>query len=166
MVQNVNLTVVKTSPVVNASVGDLINFTIVVTNNGLSNATCVNVTDLLPAGMQFINAGGNITGFRVTNETLTNGSAKVIWHIDKIINGTGVKLWILVNLTKDGNFTNIAFAVSNENKTNVTNSTNITVKHVVNLVINKTVDKTNVSVGDEVVFTITVINKGPSNATA
>ena len=33
---NVNLTVVKTSPVVNASVGDLINFTIVVTNNGLS----------------------------------------------------------------------------------------------------------------------------------
>ena len=162
---NVNLTVVKTSPVVNASVGDLINFTIVVTNNGLSNATGVNVTDLLPAGMQFINAGGNITGFRVTNETLTNGSAKVIWHIDKIINGTGVKLWILVNLTKDGNFTNIAFAVSNENKTNVTNSTNITVKHVVNLVINKTVDKTNVSVGDEVVFTITVINKGPSNAT-
>ena len=159
------LEVVKTAENATAHVGDLVNFTIVVTNKGLSNATGVNVTDLLPSGMQFINAGGNITGFRVTNETLTNGSVKVIWHIDKIINGTSVKLRILVNLTKDGNFTNVAFAVSNENKTNVTNSTNITVKPVVNILINKTVDKTNVSVGDEVVFTITVENKGPSNAT-
>ena len=35
---------------------------------------------------------------------------------------------------------------------------------VVDLKINKTVDKTNVSVGDEVVYTITVTNLGPSNA--
>lgn len=161
----VNLTVVKSSQNKTANVGDMVNFTITVTNNGLSNATDVNVTDLLPAGMAFVKAGGNVTIASITNTTLSNGTTKVIWNIAKIMNGTSVKLWIQVNLTTNGTFTNIAFANSNENTTNSTNTTNITVKPVVDLVINKTVNNTEVLVGDIVEYTITVKNNGPSNAT-
>ena len=145
--------------------GDLANFTIIVTNNGLSNATQVNVTDLLPAGLVFVKAGGNVTIASITNTTLSNGTTKVVWNIAKILNGTSIKLWIQVNLTTNGTFTNVAFANSNENTTNSTNSTNITVKPVIDLVINKTVNKTDVQVGDTVTYTITVKNNGPSNAT-
>jgi len=161
----VNLTVVKTTENSTANVGDLANFTIIVTNNGLSNATQVNVTDLLPAGLVFVKAGGNVTIASITNTTLSNGTTKVVWNIAKILNGTSIKLWIQVNLTTNGTFTNVAFANSNENTTNSTNSTNITVKPVIDLVINKTVNKTDVQVGDTVTYTITVKNNGPSNAT-
>ena len=160
----VNLTIVKTSAVVNASVGDLVNFTIVVTNNGLSNATGVNVTDVLPYAMAFMDAS-NRTEYNVYNRIFANGTGMVTWHIPLIANGTSVTLWILVNLTTNGTFTNVAFAVSNENRTNVTNGTNITVEPAVDIAINKTVNVTNVLVNDLVKYTITVTNRGPSNAT-
>ena len=153
----VNLTVVKYSDVIgNASVGDLINFTIVVTNYGPSNATVVNITDELNSAFEFVNASGNAKA---------DGNNVVKWIIPKIESGNSTSVWVQVRVKANGTFTNVAVVKSMENSTPSENGTNITVKQVVNLVVNKTVNVTNVIVGDLVRFTINVTNNGPSNAT-
>jgi uncharacterized repeat protein (TIGR01451 family) len=160
----VSLEVVKTADNATAYVGDMVNFTITVTNTGLSNATGVSVTDLLPSGMEYVDSGSDV-GIRGVEDTLANGSKVVVWSIPLIGNSTNVTLWLQVRLTANGTFTNVALADSNENRTNATNGTDVTVRPVVNLSINKTVDKTNVTIGDTITYTITVKNNGPSNAT-
>ena len=50
----VNLTVVKTVDVAVVDVNGEVVFTINVTNNGPSNATGVRVTDVVPAGFEFV----------------------------------------------------------------------------------------------------------------
>ena len=165
VIPDVKLTLIKTVNVTNASVNDIVNFTITVYNTGLSNATNVNVTDLLPDGLVYVDSGSNITGVIGVNDTLANGTKVVNWTIPKLNNGTSVSLWVTVIVTTNGTFTNVAFTYADENTTNKTNETNITVIPVVDLVINKTVNKTLVNVSDIVEFTITVTNRGPSNAT-
>ena len=152
----VNLTVIKSSDVVgNASVGDLVNYTITVTNNGPSNATMVNITDKLDDTFEFINASGGVSPV----------DGVITWNISKIVNGTSVSVWVQVRVTMNGTFTNVAVVKAKENDTEFNNETNITVDPVVNLAVNKTVNATNVIVGDLVEFTINVTNNGPSNAT-
>ena len=159
---NVNLTIIKIANISNVKVDDIVNFTITVYNNGLSNATNVNITDLLPDELVYVNSGGIVTG---TPDVLDNGTKIVKWTIPVLYNGTNASVWVTVNVTAIGTFTNVAFANSDENDTNKTNETNISAKPAVDLVINKTVNQTLVNVSDVVEFTITVTNRGPSNAT-
>ncbi|MBQ9026247.1 MAG: DUF11 domain-containing protein, partial [Methanobrevibacter sp.] len=161
----VNLTVVKVSNLTgNASVGDLVRFNITVTNRGPSNATGVNVTDSLPVGLVYISSGCNVTGIVGVNST-KDGKGSVFWDIGRINAGESVLVWVVVNVTTNGTFRNVAVVRSNENSTPSDNGTNISVDPVVNLNVNKTVNATNVIVGDLVKFTINVTNNGPSNAT-
>jgi len=71
---------------------------------------------------------------------------------------------VTVNVTAKGKFNNTAAAVCDQNKTITNNSTNITVRQVI-LDITKTASPSDVLVGDNVTFTITVTNKGDANAT-
>ncbi|MBO6274995.1 MAG: DUF11 domain-containing protein, partial [Methanobrevibacter sp.] len=153
----VNLTVVKVSNLTgNVSVGDLVNYTITVTNNGPSNATMVNITDVLDSSFEFVNASGGVRPV----------GGVIRWDVGKIVNGTFVTVWVQVRVKMNGTFTNVATAVAKENKTSFENGTNITVDPVVNLTVVKSSDVVgNVSVGDLVNYTITVTNNGPSNAT-
>ena len=151
----VNLTVVKTANVTqNLHVGDLVNFTITVTNHGPSNATNVEIVDELNNSFGFISAHGNK---RPVN-------AKVTWTIPKIANGNSASVWIVVRILANGTLSNVAAVNSTENAT-AKNGTNITVKPQVSLNITKTANATKISVGDLVKFIITVKNNGLSNAT-
>jgi uncharacterized repeat protein (TIGR01451 family) len=151
----VNLTLIKAALNATVNVNDLVNFTITVINNGPSNATMVRITDELIKEFSFINATGNYT----------RTGQKVIWTIDRLSNGTNATVWIQVRVITDGKFTNVAAVNCSENTTEITsNGTNVTVNPVVDLSVNKTVSKTNVKIGDSVVYTITVRNDGPSNA--
>ena len=158
-----NLTLIKYANVTgNVKVYDLVNFTINVTNLGPSNATNVNITDELPDGLVFVSAGGNVTGTKY----VINNKEVVIWTIGNLNKDEMVSLWVVVNVTREGRFTNLASVNSTENNTGNTNGTEITSDPVTNLTVIKYANVTgNVKVNDLVNFTINVTNNGPSTAT-
>ena len=151
-----NLTVVKTTNWTDniGYAGSLVNFTITVTNNGPSNATNVNLTDVLDAGFVINSTNGHADG------------NKVIWNIGNLNNGTSFEAWVVVKVLNNGTFRNVASVNSTENTTDTTNGTEITVKPVNNFTVIKYANITgDIWVNDLVNFTINVTNNGPSNAT-
>ncbi|MBO5150790.1 MAG: Ig-like domain repeat protein, partial [Methanobrevibacter sp.] len=149
------LNVTKVANVTQVHVGDVVRFNITVNNTGSANATGVNVTDVLDPAFEFVNASDNAKA--VDNV--------VVWNVGDIVNGTSVTVWVEVRVKTNGTFTNVATVIAKENKTSFENETNITVNPIVDLSIIKYVSATNITIGDEIVYTIVVVNNGPSNAT-
>jgi uncharacterized repeat protein (TIGR01451 family) len=153
---------IEVNKTVNNSVPALyqhINYTIVVTNNGPSNATGVVVQDLLPPGLIHIS---NYT----PNGTYdyTTGS----WSIGDLLNGSSATLTITVNVTIAGDIKNTAVKTAvNEKDTNTTNDIDTETIHViaVDIEVLKIVDNPTPNVGETINYTITVTNTGPDNAT-
>ena len=164
----INLTVNKTANVTAVGNNSLVNYTIVVNNSAIVNATDVVVIDEIPNGLVFDDAGYvSVDNAIIKWEKikLDNGQA-VQWNISKLVNNSAVNLWITVR-TNDtyGNLTNNVSVTSRQNRTPVTDSTNITVVPVV-IVVNKTADVTGpVGNNTEVTFTIKVNNTSKVNAT-
>ena len=105
----------------------LVNFTIVVNNTGIANATNVNVTDILPDGFEFVSASaGNVTD-----------GQKVSWTIDKLNIGDVKEFWIVARSVATGNWTNVVDVYCKENKTVVSDKFDVTVGYT-NLTVNKT----------------------------
>ena len=114
------LNIAKTVNATNVNVGDLVKFVINVTNNGLSNATNVVVTDILNPAFKF-----NSTN---RGEYLARAGQKLTWTIPKIENGTSYIIELVVRVISNGTFSNVAVVNSTENKTNVpSNTSNVTV---------------------------------------
>ena len=133
-------------------VNDTVVFTIKVTNKGEYNATRVVVRDVLPKEFTFVKT--NDTRFR--NNVL---------NIAKLGIGESYAFTITAIANVNGTYTNVANATCKENKTVVEDNATVTVKPVVDVIINKTADKERMFVEETVVFTVTVTNDGPSNAT-
>ncbi|MCL2114955.1 MAG: hypothetical protein FWH29_01905, partial [Methanobrevibacter sp.] len=158
----VNLSIVKTHNAtgVNVGVGDLVEYTIVVTNFGPDNATSVVIVDALDPRLIYISS----TGGGIFNGT------HVVWNVGLIPMGTNVTLSLVVRVNGTGNIPNTANLTVNEtnigNNSTGNNSTNLTVNSTVNLTITKTSNATEfMNVGDLVEYTIVVSNSGPDNAT-
>jgi uncharacterized repeat protein (TIGR01451 family) len=117
----VNLSITKTANTTTAKVGDLVLYTITVTNHGPDNATGVVVTDVLDSRLVFVNAtGGN---YNVTGNT-------VVWNIGNLTVGSTVTLNITVRINGTGNIVNVANITDvNENNTgnNSTDGNNSTI---------------------------------------
>ena len=83
-------------------------------------------------------------------------------------NGTNVTLKIITTTNKAGSITNFALVNSsiteNNTKNNKANATTTVISTSVDLVITKAVDHLFCVVGDNVVWTVSVTNKGPGNA--
>ncbi|MBQ9026847.1 MAG: DUF11 domain-containing protein, partial [Methanobrevibacter sp.] len=153
-----NLTVVKTSDANgNVLVGDLVNFTISITNHGPSTATDINITDELDDAFEIDTIGNS--------SLVTYSDAhKIIWNVESLPNSNITSVWVRVKVKTNGTFNNTAFAKPKEG--NESNGTaNVTADPKVNLTVVKTATPDNVSVGDNVTFAITITNNGPSNAT-
>lgn len=150
---SINKTVDNSSP----DVGDNIVFTISVTNNGSADATGVKVTDVIPSGYSYVSddAGGNYNS--------TTG----LWTIGNLANGSSTTLKITVKVNATGSYANTASVLGDQGdpvpSNNTSTNTPIPVT-VSNLSIVKSVDNTNPNVGDNVVFTLTATNNGPSDA--
>ena len=151
-VRNITVPEIITVKEVNSSdihIGDEITYTITVSNPGKINATNVVIMDILPEGLKFINASNGGVYDPVTG---------IITWILNITDNSTVDLTADVCVNKSGNITNTV------NVGNKTSNCTIESGDIVDLEIHIVADKSEIYVGDNVVYTVTVINNGPSDA--
>ncbi len=156
----VDLSIEKT--VTNAAplVGSNIVFTITAKNLGMVDATGVKVDDLLPDGYAFVSS-------TVTAGVYNAGTG--IWTLGNLANGATATLTVTATIKASGSYANKAVIGGNETDPDMSNNTS-TVTPIpgalqANLGITKTVDNASPVIGSNVIFTITVNNTGPNNAT-
>ena len=135
---------------------DMIEYTIVVVNNGPDKSFNVTVGDLLPDGVKFISSTGQYnpdTG---------------VWFVGDLDANESVTLKIVVQVIKVGNITNNVNVTGTGHDSNLTNnndSVSVNVPDSVLLNIVKVANSTIIVAGENVGYTVTVTNNGPSVAT-
>ncbi|NBW97554.1 MAG: DUF11 domain-containing protein, partial [Planctomycetia bacterium] len=156
-----DLGVKKTTSNVSPNVGDTITYTVSLFNLGTSTATNVEVTDTLPGNVAFRSASA------AAGTTFTPGGAGGIWTVPSIAPGQTKLLTITVQATASGtSFNTVTITDSDVYDPNGKNNTAKTPTSPLeaDLVVSKTVDNPRPQVGDNVTFTVTLENLGPSAA--
>ncbi|MDG3581874.1 PKD domain-containing protein [Galbibacter pacificus] len=172
-VDNADLMLTKTVGNSTPNVGDNIQFILTVENQGPGIATGVSVTDVLPVGFTYI-------GSTATNGTYNSGTG--VWDISTpILSGGSQTLTIVASV-------NASAGTANEylNTSEITASDNtdpdstpnngdtseddyaevlVTPASVIDLSVEKEVNVLRPDTGDEIIFTLTIENAGPSTAT-
>ena len=134
---------------------DMIEYTIVVVNNGPDKSFNVTVGDLLPDGVKFISSNGQYnpdTG---------------VWFVGDLDANESVTLKIVVQVIKVGNIINNVNVTGTGHDSNLTNnnaSVSVNVPDCVILDISKVANSTVIVAGENVGYTVTVTNNGPSVA--
>jgi len=151
-----DLAVTKTISNQTPNVGTNVTFTITATNNGPSPATGAIVTDILPAGYTFVSATPSSGTWSAPN-----------WTIGNLANGASATMNIVATVNATGPYPNTASITGNESDPNLNNnSATVTpqIGAVTDLAVLKTVNVQNPMVGNNITFTITASNNGPSAA--
>ena len=134
---------------------DMIEYTIVVVNNGPDKSFNVTVGDLLPDGVKFISSNGQYnpdTG---------------VWFVGDLDNNESAILKIVVQVIKIGDITNNVNVTGTGHDTNLTNnndSVSVSVPESVLLNITKVANSTIIVAGENVGYTVVINNYGPSVA--
>jgi uncharacterized repeat protein (TIGR01451 family) len=155
---NANLAITQTVDTTTPNVGGQVVFTIALNESaGFSKVTNVQVTDLLPAGLTFVQS--------IPSQGSYN-PATGVWTAGTIAGGGGATLRIVaidnVPLTPITNTSTITH-VDQPNQGSTTSASTTVTAQQVNLTISNTVDHPSPQVGDNVTFTISVHNVGASN---
>jgi uncharacterized repeat protein (TIGR01451 family) len=172
--QQPDLELTKTVDNNSPNVGDDITFTINVTNSGSGDATGVSVSDVLPAGVDFVSSNASVGSFDPNTG---------IWTIGDLDSGDTETLTITVTVLTCDEIINCA-QVETEDQTDAdsTPGNNPFISHdestfeddedcvtvipqQADLSLTKTANPDSVTVGDNVTFTIEVHNSGPDQAT-
>ncbi|WP_407379544.1 hypothetical protein, partial [Methanobrevibacter sp.] len=135
---------------------DLVKWTLIVRNNGPSDATRVVVMDSLPEGLTFISAQGD-----------GSYSSTGTWYVGNLDSQKTKELTIICSVDKTGEFTNAATVKGDQydyNPDNNRDEKSITVKPAADLSITKTVSKAQYEVGDLITYSIEITNNGPDTA--
>ena len=153
-----DLAVAKTVSNTNPSVGDIITYTITVTNNGSSTATNVQVSDPPPSGLTIQSS---------TESQGSYNSGTGAWTVGTLANGASATLTVTARVDVATPITNTAAASADQSDPNSTNNqSSVTVpEQNADLQLSKTVNNPSPSVGQDVVYTITLRNNGPVTAT-
>ena len=163
----IDLSLTKTVDKTTPNVGDSVNFTITVKNDGPNNATGVAVTDILPAGLNFITYASAVGNYN---------SSTGVWTVGNLAVGASATITIAATVTTPGSKTNTAqVSAADQYDIDSTPNNNVPTEDdqasvslspaVIDLSLTKTVNNATPNVGDQVTFTITVKNDGPNNAT-
>lgn len=165
-----DLQIVKSVNDTTPNEGDLITYTLQIRNNGPANATNVTVTDVLPAGVTYVRFVPNtlpcnaaaLPTITCTFPTVGVGQTRTI-GIEVTVNA-GTSGSTIANI---GAVTSTESGPGNANEANAANNMDdatITVNQV-DLAITKTVNNNAPNAPGTVVYTLTVVNNGPGNAT-
>lgn len=165
--QIADLSVNKIVDVAAPVVGNNVVFTIAVSNVGPSNATGVVVRDLLPSGYEFVNA---VPTAGMYNRTTGD------WTISRpIVANTTETIQITAKVLKNGIYVNNAEVIAsdqpdpdstpNDGTGDDFSTVTTTPSALVNLAVVKRINNATPDVGSTVVFTIDIVNNGPSDAT-
>jgi uncharacterized repeat protein (TIGR01451 family) len=141
------------------NVGDQITYTVRLTNSGPNDATGVVVSDLLPSGLQLVNA---------TASQGVYGAGLGTWTVGTVPDGGSATLTVVALVVSPNPQTNTASIVAdNSIDPNPSNNTaSVTeIPQRADLDVKKTVNNPTPNVGGTVVYTVTATNKGPNNAT-
>ena len=157
VVTDVGLSITKTIDSATVQYGDVVTFTIVVTNGGSSTATGVQVSDPVPddlADVAFADPDGRCaaTGNTVDCSEITippGGSYTITVTARAIGNGAGE---------------NVATVSNSDSPDDLIGSAAYTIERHSALAVAKTVDDETVTVGATVTYTIVVTNDGPDPA--
>jgi uncharacterized repeat protein (TIGR01451 family)/gliding motility-associated-like protein len=146
----------------NPSEGEIITYSIKVTNNGPSDATGVHLTDILPAGVTYVSnnqgADYNYGSGIWTIGDLANGATKVL-NINVIINSGFAGKTIIDRITvAKGDQTDLSIVRPDLTET-------IIVQNGADVVLTKVVNNSTPNIGETVTYTITVTNKGTTLVT-
>ncbi|TVR25563.1 MAG: DUF11 domain-containing protein, partial [Ilumatobacter sp.] len=171
--EDVELTITKTTtgadPVL---AGETTEFSIVVTNDGPSTARQVTVVDTLPAGLTAIGASG--TGWSCTpSPTPDTPAVSVSCTLPELLPGDSTPLVIAASVASnvpDGttlaNPATVSTVTPGDDPDDNTDTSTVDVEAEADLAITKTHAEDAVIAGDDVTFTIEVLNLGPSDAVA
>ena len=139
-------------------IGDLLTWTIRVTNNGPSEALDVCVSDILPEGLIFVN-------YRATTGKYDDVSGT--WTVGKLASGSSATLDLITRIDELGNITNPVSVNTTTPESNYSNNkANNTTEAIpiVDLVLDKSSDKAKYNVNDTMHWIIKVTNRGPCDA--
>src|SRR5262249_8134150 len=139
------------------NVGDVITFTVTVTNLGPDTATNVQVTDFLPPGLT-----------PVLTRAVRGAFASQVWDVGTLASGESGTLIINARVDSPDPQTNIATVThADQFDPNTANNTATATEtpQQADLGLTKTVSNSTPNVGDTITFTITLTNTGPDVAT-
>ena len=141
--------------------GSTVTFTIAARNRGPNPASAIEVTDLLPAGLQFVSA---------TPTAGTYDQATGTWNVGSLTIDASAQLVIAATVTSPDSITNPAVKTrQNEPDPNVNNDSTAAAINaaaaIVDLALIDRVDRSTPLLGESVTFTVIVINPGPGAAT-
>jgi LPXTG-site transpeptidase (sortase) family protein len=136
-----------------------VTFTITATNSGPSDATGVEITDNLPAGLAYVSSA---------TAAGTYVQSTGIWHIGGLTNTSTATLTIVAKATTTATVTNTATRTAGNqpdpNSANDSSSVTVTGQQA-DIAITKSVDNPVPDFGTNVTFNLKATNNGPSTAT-
>ena len=162
-----DLAVTKTANVSTVTVGDDVRFTVTVTNTGPDATTGVVIEDVLPTGLEYVSTSPGAT------MSYDPGTRTLVWTVGNLSDGANETLTLLVNATTIGSWDNVATVtasdlpdpVSDNDEDVATVSVTTEPGPVADLAVTKGANASTVTVGDHVLFTVTVTNAGPNATT-
>jgi uncharacterized repeat protein (TIGR01451 family) len=157
--QQAELAILKEVDNPTPNVGDIINFTVILANQGPDSATAVTVSDQLPAGLNFISA---------TPSQGVYNSGTGIWTVGTVAPAGTAVLQIVAQVAVAGFASNTAtISHSDQFDPNSANNADSVSQNPTeaDLLVTKRVSNPTPNLGDQITFTVAVRNAGPANAT-
>jgi len=139
--------------------GQEVTFTVTAENDGPDAASGVAVTDLLPAGLEYVSS---------TTSQGSYGQATGVWTVGALANAAAATLTVTAKATKAGSITNTATTTAEEQfdpvAANDSASVTVEVAPSADMALKKTITPEPVRPPAEVTYTLTVSNAGPDAA--